>query len=43
MGKIVRVEGAKSIGGFPAWVPAHTRVKILIDHGTMATAYPSSS
>jgi len=40
MGKIVRVEGAKSIGGFPAWVPAHTRVKILIDHGTMATAYP---
>ena len=39
-GKIVRVEGLPPVSGLPTVIPAHTDARILIDRGTMATAYP---
>jgi hypothetical protein len=40
VGRIVRVEGMAGGDAFPADIPAHARVKILVDRGTMTTAYP---
>jgi hypothetical protein len=39
-GRIVRVEGMAPPAGFPATIPAHSRVKILVDRGTMTTGFP---
>jgi len=39
VGSIVRVEGTGA-AGFPATIPAHTKASILIDRGTLTTAYP---
>ena len=39
-GKVVRTEGMPAVASLPATVPAHADVRILLDRGTMATAYP---
>jgi hypothetical protein len=39
-GRVVRVEGMPAVASLPAAVPAHADVRILLDRGTMATAYP---
>jgi len=39
-GRVVRVEGMPPVAGFPATIPPHSDVRILLDRGTMATAYP---
>jgi hypothetical protein len=39
-GRVVRVEGMDASASFPLVVPAHTRASLLIDRGTMTTAYP---
>jgi hypothetical protein len=40
IGKIVRVEGMAAMAGLPATVPAHAKVSILYDRGSMTTGYP---
>ncbi|WP_164981501.1 alpha-L-rhamnosidase C-terminal domain-containing protein [Silvibacterium dinghuense] len=43
-GVVVRVEGelagAKAFPGMPVVIPAHTHVKLLLDHRVLQTAYP---
>jgi alpha-L-rhamnosidase len=39
-GKIVRTEGTASVPELPATIPAHSKVSLLTDWGTMTTAYP---
>jgi hypothetical protein len=40
VGKIVRVEGMDAVESLPATIPAHSKVSVLFDRGTMTTAYP---
>jgi alpha-L-rhamnosidase len=40
IGRIVRVEGAGSLEKLPTTVPAHAKVSLLFDRGSMTTGYP---